>query len=201
MSVDGLRVLKSRHDPATTLERAEASIARNGMKVVALIDHGALAEAAGVEMRPTAVLMFGSARAGAPTVQATQTLAIDLQWGIAYGAPYATRSGVGAVLLGGAERVAATTVAGAWSAWRATGSLGLRLSAEVGSVDLWAGPELVVRSGPSETLGATDSSIPQLSGMFSVGCLFPAFGITRRDDPVLYAVEQSSTVASPVPSE
>ena len=78
MSVEGLRVFKSRHDPVTTLDRAEAAIARNGMKVVARIDHGALAEAAGVALRPTAVLMFGSARAGAPTVQATQTLAIDL---------------------------------------------------------------------------------------------------------------------------
>ena len=78
MSIEGLRVFKSRHDPVTTLDRAEAAIARNGMKIVARIDHGALAEAAGVALRPTVVLMFGNARAGAPTVQAAQTLAIDL---------------------------------------------------------------------------------------------------------------------------
>jgi uncharacterized protein (DUF302 family) len=78
VSIEGLRVFRSRHDPVTTLDRAAAAIARNGMKIVARIDHGALAEAAGVALRPTAVLMFGSAQAGAPTVQTTQTLAIDL---------------------------------------------------------------------------------------------------------------------------
>jgi hypothetical protein len=120
-----------------------------------------------------------------------QTLALDLQWGIAYGAPYASRTGVGLVLLGGAERVTAATAVGGWFAWRATGSLGLRASGAAGSVDLWAGPELIVRSGPTESLDAADSHIPQVSGMLSVGCLFPAFGAVQRDNPpALYAVEQ-----------
>jgi uncharacterized protein (DUF302 family) len=78
VSIDGLRVFKSRHDPVATLDRAVAAIARNGMKVIARIDHGALAEAAGAALHPTVVLMFGNAKAGAPTVQAAQTLAIDL---------------------------------------------------------------------------------------------------------------------------
>ena len=78
MSIEGLRVFQSRHDPATTLDRAETAIGRYGLKVMARIDHGALAEAAHVALRPTVVLMFGSAQAGAPTVQTTQTLAIDL---------------------------------------------------------------------------------------------------------------------------
>jgi uncharacterized protein (DUF302 family) len=78
VSIEGLRVFKSRHDPATTLDRATAAIARNGMKVIARIDHGALAEAAGAALRPTVVLMFGSAKAGAPTVQTAQSLGIDL---------------------------------------------------------------------------------------------------------------------------
>jgi hypothetical protein len=121
----------------------------------------------------------------------SQKLALDLQWGFAYGAPYARRTGVGLVLLGGAERIASTTAVGGWFAWRATGSLGLRASGAAGSVDLWAGPELIVRSGPTESLDTTDSHIPQLSGMLSVGCLFPAFGAAQRDDvPALYAVEQ-----------
>ncbi|MBY0322180.1 MAG: DUF302 domain-containing protein [Reyranella sp.] len=78
MSIEGLRIFKSRHDPVTTLDRAVAAVARNGMKVIARIDHGALAEAAGAALRPTVVLMFGNAKAGAPTVQTAQTLAIDL---------------------------------------------------------------------------------------------------------------------------
>lgn len=78
MSVEGLRVLRSRHDPAGTLERLEAAILRSGFKLFGRIDHGAEAEAAGIDMRPTVVVMFGSARAGAPTVRIQQTLAIDL---------------------------------------------------------------------------------------------------------------------------
>lgn len=78
MSVEGLRVLQSRHDPAETLERLEAAILRSGFKLFGRIDHGAEAEAAGIDMRPTVVVMFGSARAGAPTVRTRQTLAIDL---------------------------------------------------------------------------------------------------------------------------
>jgi uncharacterized protein (DUF302 family) len=75
---EGLRVLPSRHGPTETLERLEAAVARNGFKIIARVDHGAMAEEAGVEMRPTIVLMFGSARAGAPTLRSAQTLAIDL---------------------------------------------------------------------------------------------------------------------------
>jgi uncharacterized protein (DUF302 family) len=78
VSVEGLRVLPSRHDPAETLERLEAAILRSGFKLFGRIDHGAEAEAAGIDMRPTVVVMFGSARAGAPTVRTRQTLAIDL---------------------------------------------------------------------------------------------------------------------------
>jgi uncharacterized protein (DUF302 family) len=78
VSVEGLRVLRSRHDPAGTLERLEAAILRSGFKLFGRIDHGAEAEAAGIDMRPTVVVMFGSARAGAPTVRIQQTLAIDL---------------------------------------------------------------------------------------------------------------------------
>jgi hypothetical protein len=120
----------------------------------------------------------------------SDTLAFDLQGGLSYGAPYANPSGVGLVVLGGAERVNATTGNGGWLAWRATASLGLRVSGAVGSVDLWAGPEIILRSGPTETIGS-ESVIPQLSGMLSVGCLFPAFGPVHRE-PVAptYAVQQ-----------
>jgi hypothetical protein len=53
----------------------------------------------------------------------------------------------------------------------------------VGSVDLWIGPELIVRSGTNETLAKySDSGIPQISGMLSLGCLFPAFGGATTTD-------------------
>jgi uncharacterized protein (DUF302 family) len=78
VSVEGLRVMPSRHRHAETLERLEAAIVRHGLKVALRIDHGAAAEAAGFELGPSVVVMFGSARAGAPTVRSAPTLAIDL---------------------------------------------------------------------------------------------------------------------------
>jgi hypothetical protein len=136
--------------------------------------------------RQFAFVLAEGARFGVES--SSRALSLDLQGGLSYGAPYATRTGLGVVLLGGAERVAATSAAGGWFAWRATGSLGLRASGAAGSVDVWAGPEIIVRSGATETGGAT---VPQLSGMLSVGCLFPAFGPTPREPPPpMYAVEQ-----------
>src|SRR5258708_953827 len=129
---------------------------------------------------PVALVLAEGARFGVGSY--SQTLAFDLQWGVAYGSPYASRAGMGVVLLAGAERVAAKTAVGGWFAWRATGSLGLRASTSTGSVDLWVGPELMLRSGPTEALGSTDSSIPQLTGMLSVGCLFPAFGGAPKEE-------------------
>ena len=78
MSAEGLRVLPSLHGPAETLERLEAAVARNGMTVLARIDHGAAADKVGLELRPTVVVMFGNPRAGTPSMRSTRTLAIDL---------------------------------------------------------------------------------------------------------------------------
>ena len=78
MSAQGLRVLPSRHNAVETLERLEAVIARQGMAVLARIDHGAAAEKVDLELRPTVVVFFGNPRAGTPAMRATPTLAIDL---------------------------------------------------------------------------------------------------------------------------
>jgi uncharacterized protein (DUF302 family) len=48
------------------------------MTVFARISHGAAAEAVGLSLRPTELLIFGNARAGTPLMQAAQTVGIDL---------------------------------------------------------------------------------------------------------------------------
>ncbi len=78
MTAEGLKVLRSRHGPQATLDRIEVAIARYGMAVFARIDHGAAAEKADMELRPTVVLLFGNPRAGTPLMQQTPTIAIDL---------------------------------------------------------------------------------------------------------------------------
>jgi uncharacterized protein (DUF302 family) len=48
------------------------------MKVFARIDHAAGAAEAGLELRPTELIIFGNARAGTPLMQSAQTVGIDL---------------------------------------------------------------------------------------------------------------------------
>jgi len=48
------------------------------MTVFARIDHGAGANEAALPLRPTELVVFGSARAGTPLMQAAQTIGIDL---------------------------------------------------------------------------------------------------------------------------
>jgi len=49
-----------------------------GVKLFALIDHSGEAEKAGMAMRPTKLLIFGSPKAGTPLMIASPTVAIDL---------------------------------------------------------------------------------------------------------------------------
>src|SRR5260370_41593675 len=78
MTVEGLKVSRSRHGPQVTLDRFEVAIARYGMTIFTRIDHSAGAAKAGLELRPTVVLIFGNARAGTRLMQMVPTIAIDL---------------------------------------------------------------------------------------------------------------------------
>ena len=60
------------------MDRLEAEIGANGMKVFARIDHAAGAAEVGLELRPTELIIFGNARGGTPLMQSVQTVGIDL---------------------------------------------------------------------------------------------------------------------------
>jgi uncharacterized protein (DUF302 family) len=78
MAPDGLTICPSIYGPDETLKRLEAAITNRGMTIFSRIDHAAAAAEVGLELRATVVLIFGSARAGTPLMQAKQTLGIDL---------------------------------------------------------------------------------------------------------------------------
>jgi Domain of unknown function DUF302 len=63
------------------MDRLEAEIKANGMTVFARIDHAAGAAEAGLPLRPTELLIFGSAKAGTPLMQAKQAVGIGLPRG------------------------------------------------------------------------------------------------------------------------
>jgi uncharacterized protein (DUF302 family) len=76
--VEGLTTIASSFGPKETMDRLEAEISAKGMTVFARIDHGAGAADAGLELRPTNLIIFGNARGGTPLMQASQTSGIDL---------------------------------------------------------------------------------------------------------------------------
>jgi uncharacterized protein (DUF302 family) len=78
MAADGLITRPCGFGPRETADRLEAAIKAKGMSVFARIDHAAGAAAVGMRLRPTEVLIFGSARAGTPLMQADQAIGIDL---------------------------------------------------------------------------------------------------------------------------
>jgi uncharacterized protein (DUF302 family) len=78
MAADGLIILSSAFGPKETMDRLAAEIRAKGMAIFARIDHAAGAAEVGMPLRPTEVLVFGSAKAGTPFMQAEQTIGIDL---------------------------------------------------------------------------------------------------------------------------
>lgn len=78
MAVQGLTTIKSSHSPRETMNRLQTAVTAKGLTVFARIDHAAGAEAAGLSLRPTEVLIFGNAKGGTPLMQAAQTIGIDL---------------------------------------------------------------------------------------------------------------------------
>jgi uncharacterized protein (DUF302 family) len=78
MTTDGLTTIPSSFGPKETMDRLEAEIKAKGMTVFARIDHAAGAAELGLPLRPTELLLFGSAKAGTPLMQANQAIGIDL---------------------------------------------------------------------------------------------------------------------------
>ena len=60
------------------MNRLVAEINATGMTVFARIDHAAGATEVGLTLRPTELIIFGSARGGTPLMQTAQTIGIDL---------------------------------------------------------------------------------------------------------------------------
>ncbi len=69
---------RSPRSVADTVARLEEIAAAKGLKVFAVIDHSGEAAAAGLELRETKVVIFGSPAAGTPVMQAVPAAALDL---------------------------------------------------------------------------------------------------------------------------
>ena len=62
--------LESAFGFSETLQRLRAALEAKGFAIMATIDHRAAAEAVGLEMPPTTVLVYGNPRGGTPLMLA-----------------------------------------------------------------------------------------------------------------------------------
>jgi uncharacterized protein (DUF302 family) len=74
----GIMNALSNHSVDQTAERLQGILQAKGIELFAVIDHSAGAEKAGLRMRPTKLVIFGSPKAGTPLMLAAPSIAIDL---------------------------------------------------------------------------------------------------------------------------
>ncbi|HTW60051.1 MAG TPA: DUF302 domain-containing protein [Terriglobales bacterium] len=74
----GLVQVASRYSVEETVQRLQNAFVGKGMQIFAVIDHSGEAAKAGLTMRPTKVVIFGSPKGGTPLMVAAPSLAIDL---------------------------------------------------------------------------------------------------------------------------
>jgi uncharacterized protein (DUF302 family) len=75
---NGIVNRQSNHSVDETTARLQSLLQSKGVTVFALVDHSGEAEKAGMKMRPTKLLIFGSPKAGTPLMIAAPSIAIDL---------------------------------------------------------------------------------------------------------------------------
>ena len=75
---NGIVQVASNHSVDQTVEKLKGILQAKGVMLFALVDHSGEAEKAGMTMRPTKLLIFGSPKAGTPLMQAAPSIAIDL---------------------------------------------------------------------------------------------------------------------------
>ena len=77
-SEDDMVKKTSPHDVPTTVDRLEAAFEGTNISVIARVDHAGAAAGAGMELRPTTLLIFGNPAHGTPLMQESQTIGLDL---------------------------------------------------------------------------------------------------------------------------
>jgi uncharacterized protein (DUF302 family) len=78
LAMSDLLVRESKLGVKETMDALAAALEAKGLKIAARIDHAAAAKAAGMELRPTEVVMFGNPKLGTPLMQSNPEIAIDL---------------------------------------------------------------------------------------------------------------------------
>ena len=75
---DGLIDILGNHSVDKTVEKLKGILQAKNITLFALVDHSGEAAKAGMKMRPTKLLIFGSPKGGTPVMLAAPSIAIDL---------------------------------------------------------------------------------------------------------------------------
>jgi uncharacterized protein (DUF302 family)/uncharacterized membrane protein YidH (DUF202 family) len=75
---NGVITVDSHHPVDQTVQKLGALLEAKGIKLFTVVDHSGEAQKAGLQMRPTKLLIFGNPKAGTPLMIASPTIAIDL---------------------------------------------------------------------------------------------------------------------------
>jgi uncharacterized protein (DUF302 family) len=78
MAAEGLVTIPSSYGPTETMDRLKTEVTGRGMTVFARVDHAAGAAKVGLPLRPTELLIFGTAKVGTSLMQSNQAIGIDL---------------------------------------------------------------------------------------------------------------------------
>jgi uncharacterized protein (DUF302 family) len=78
MQATGLVTIRSQVSVSETIDRIVAGATRRDLIVFARIDHADGAAKAGMQLRPTELVIFGHPRGGTPLMQDRQTAGLDL---------------------------------------------------------------------------------------------------------------------------
>ena len=76
--MSGIATIPSSHSVDETVRRLEELLRAKDITLFAVIDHSGEAEKAGLQMRPTKLMIFGNPKAGTPVMTAAPPSAIDL---------------------------------------------------------------------------------------------------------------------------
>lgn len=77
-AADTLVTRTSFHSVSVTADRFAAALKEKNITLVARVNHAGAAAKAGMELRPTELLIFGNPRLGTPLMQSNQTAGLDL---------------------------------------------------------------------------------------------------------------------------
>lgn len=78
MEIPGFASLPSKYPVDKTLNRLQSILGEKGVAIFAVVDHSGEAAKAGMEMRPTKLVVFGNPKGGTPLMIAAPSVAIDL---------------------------------------------------------------------------------------------------------------------------